>query len=383
MLPSTGNQTGSRASGRRSIVGLYKRGSVWWMSFTYNGGQYRRSTETEDKKLATRIFDKMKGEIAEGKWFERLPGEDYTFGDLTKKYLEEYSAVNKAKSSHKRDKSLAAHLLKSFKDKYLPDITPAMVSDYKVQRRAEGASPRTINYELTLMSHAFNIAIREWEWIDDNPIKRVKKERVNNTIERWLTLEEEGLLLKASAKWLKEIIVFAINTGLRQGEIINLKWSQVDMERRTMTIYEQKNRCVDTLPLNETAIEVLRERKNLQRNEIDNVFYNHSFRPLQFRNLIRSYDKAIEKAGINDLRFHDLRHTFATRLIQCGVGIYEVQKLGRWKSVSMVQRYAHHYPESLRSAIEVMDNIKKPFITILSQSQKNRGHKPLLRLVTH
>ena len=363
-------------------MGLYKRDSVWWMSFTHNGKQIRRSTETEDKKLAIRIFDKLKGEIAEGKWFEKLPGEDYTFGDLMKKYMEEYSAVNKAASSNKRDKSLAAHLLKTFGNSYLHDINPAMVSNYKVQRRSEGASPRTINYELTTMSHAFNIAIREWEWINDNPIKKVKKERVNNAVERWLSMEEEKLLLNASAKWLKEIIVFAINTGLRQSEIINLKWSQVDMERRTITIYEQKNRCIDTLPLNETAIDVLRERKRLQRNEIDNVFYNQSFKPIHFRNLIRSYDNAIEKAGINDLRFHDLRHTFATRLIQCGVGRYEVQKLGRWKSVSMVQRYAHHYPESLRAAIEVMDDITKPFITNLSQSQKNKGHKPSLRLVT-
>lgn len=362
-------------------MALYKRGPVWWMSFTHNGEQHRRSTETEDRKLAQRIFDKLKGEIAEGKWFEKPPGDGYTFKDLVDKYLAEYSAVNKAASSHKRDKSLADHLLQSFKDKYLPEITPAMISDFKLKRRDEGASPRTINYELTLMSHTFNIAIREWGLANDNPIKKVRKERVNNSIERWLTLEEEGLLLKASAKWLQEIIIFAINTGLRQGEIINLKWSQVDMERRTITIYEQKNRCVDTLPLNQTAVEVLKERETLKREDIDNVFYNQSFRALQFRNLLRSYDNAVEKAGIKDLRFHDLRHTFATRLIQGGVGIYEVQKLGRWKSVTMVQRYAHHYPESLRSAIEVMDHIKQPVITILSQSQKKRGHKPLLRLV--
>ena len=153
------------------------------------------------------------------------------------------------------------------------------------------------------------------------------------------------------------------------------------MDRRTITIYEQKNRCVDTLPLNETAVDVLKERETLKREDIDNVFYNQSFRELQFRNLLRSYDNAVDKAGIKDLRFHDLRHTFATRLIQGGVGIYEVQKLGRWKSVTMVQRYAHHYPESLRSAIEVMDHIKRPIIIILSRSQKKRGHKPLLRLV--
>ncbi|MCX5858035.1 MAG: tyrosine-type recombinase/integrase [Deltaproteobacteria bacterium] len=324
----------------------------------------------------------MKGEIAEGKWFERLPGEDYTFGDLTKKYLEEYSAVNKAKSSHKRDKSLAAHLLKSFKDKYLPDITPAMVSDYKVQRRAEGASPRTINYELTLMSHAFNIAIREWEWLKDNPIKNVKKERVNNNIERWLTLKEEQRLLKASARWLQDIIIFAIHTGLRQSEILDLKWSQVDMNRRTITILEQKNKGVDTLPLNETALRVLKERHNNNLSHCDIVFPSNNGTRMSNRNLFRAFDIAATRAKVNSFRFHDLRHTFATRLVQGGVGIYEVQRLGRWRNVSMVMRYAHHHSESLRSSIEVMDGYKAAFITILSQSQKNRGYKPLLRLVT-
>jgi hypothetical protein len=159
-------------------MGLYKRGTVWWMSFSHQGQQYRRSTETEDRMLAQRIFDKLRGEIAEGKWFEKLPGEAYTFKNLIEKYMVEYSAVNKAKSSYKRDKSLAAHLLESFGSVYLTDITSVMVSDYKTNRRAEGASLRTINYELTLMGHAFNIAIKEWKWMEDNPVKSVKKYRI-------------------------------------------------------------------------------------------------------------------------------------------------------------------------------------------------------------
>jgi len=336
-------------------MGLYKRGTVWWMSFTHNGEQFRRSTETENRKLAIRIFDKLKGEIAEGKWFERLAGEDYTFGDLIKKYLAEYSSVNKAKSSHTRDKSLAAHLLKSFKDKYLLDITAAMISDYKRQRRTEGASPRTINYELTLMSHAFNIAIREWEWVKDNPVKKVKKERVDNSIERWLTQKEEERLLGVSAKWLQEIIIFAIHTGLRQSEILDLKWSQVDIVRRTMIISEQKNRGVDTLPLNETALGVLKERQNQKQKHCEYVFHSNNQTRMNNRNLIRAFEIAMDRAQVINFRFHDLRHTFATRLVQAGVGIYEVQRLGRWKSTSMVMRYAHHNSESLRASIEVMD----------------------------
>ncbi|MEI6608875.1 MAG: phage integrase SAM-like domain-containing protein, partial [Deltaproteobacteria bacterium] len=164
-------------------MALYKRDLVWWMSFTYNGKQIRRSTETEDKKLAHRIFDKLKGEIAEGKWFEKLPGEDYTFEDLMKKYMKEYSAVNKAASSHKRDKSIVTQLVGVFGDHYLTEITPAMISDFKVKRRTDGVSPRTINYELTTMSHAFNIAICDWGLVSENPVKMVRKEKVSNNIE--------------------------------------------------------------------------------------------------------------------------------------------------------------------------------------------------------
>jgi len=348
-------------------MGLYKRGSVWWMSFSHNGEQLRRSTETEDRKLATRIFDKLKGDIAEGKWFERSPGEDYSFGDLMKKYLEEYSSVNKARSSHRRDKSLAAHLLQSFKDKYILDITAPMISDYKLQRRRECAAPRTINYELTLMSHAFNIAIREWEWLKDNPVKKVKKERANNAIERWLTREEEERLLSVSAKWLQEIIVFSINTGLRQSEILDLKWSQVDMDRRTIIILEQKNGSVDTLPLNETAIGVLKDRYNQKLSQCDNVFPSNNQTRMSNRNLFRAFGIAADRAKVDNFRFHDLRHTFATRLVQSGVGIYEVQRLGRWRNASMVMRYAHHNSESLRASIEVMDGFKVASITNLSQ----------------
>ncbi|MBW2638150.1 MAG: site-specific integrase, partial [Deltaproteobacteria bacterium] len=344
--------------------------------------QYRRSTETGNKKLAIRIFDKLKGDIVKGKWLDVLPGETYTFGNLMERYLEEYSSVNKAKTSYTRDKSLTAHLLKPFKDEYLVDITPAMISDYKVQRRREGAAPRTINYELTLMSHAFNIGILEWEWVNDNPVKKVKKERVNNAIERWLTREEEKRLLGVSAQWLQEIIVFAIHTGLRQSEILDLKWPQVDMTRRTILIYEQKNRGVDTLPLNETALGVLEERQRHHLSQCDNVFHSNNQTRIVNRNLCRAFKIATEKARVNNFRFHDLRHTFATRLVQSGVGIYEVQRLGRWKSTSMVMRYAHHNSESLRASIEVMDGFRATPITNLSQSPKKRGHKPLLRLVT-
>jgi integrase len=342
----------------------------------------RRSTETQDKKLAQKIFDKIRGEIAEGKWFEKLPGEHYTFAELMDKYMKEYSAVNKAASSHIRDKSLNDHLQESFGKFYLPEINAKMISEYKTKRRMEGAAPRTINYELSLMVHAFNMAIREWELIDRNPASKVKKERVRNTLERWLSMDEEKRLLLASPRWLQEIIIFAIHTGLRRGEILRLKLSQIDFERRTMLITEQKNGEIDTLPTSRNALKVLEQRRRNRLPGCDLVFPSQNGTRIIERNLFRAFDEAMERAKIENFRFHDLRHTFATRLVQAGVGMYEVQKLGRWKTPAMVMRYAHHNPESLRPAIEMMDGLNQNFITILSQCPKKKGLQAPLRLAT-
>lgn len=355
------------------------------MSFAHHGKRFRRSTETEDKKLAGRIFDKLKGEIAEGTWFTPEPGEGWTFKDLADKYMTEYSAVNKAASTHKRDKSLFKNLLGTFGDYGLTEITSAMISDYKVKRRREGASARTSNYELTVMSHAFNMAMREWELAKDNPVKRVRKDRENNRIERWLSLAEERRLLDASPRWLQDIIVFAINTGMRQSEILDLKWGQVDRDRRTLTIFEQKNRCVDTLPLNYTVMQLLEARWRDDAEPGDYVFPNTRDERKGNILLLKAFHTALRKSGVQNFRFHDLRHTFATRLVQAGVDLYSVQKLGRWKTTSMVQRYAHHHTETLRNAIEVMDGIgdgrqiSHKSVTVT----KNKGYKPpYLQLVT-
>lgn len=352
-------------------MGLYKRNKIWWMAITYQGKQVRRSTEVSDKKLAEKIYFKVKTQIAEGKWFEKMPGEDRTFQEAIERYLSEHSARNKAPLTHLRDKSLSSHLLQSFGGLTLAEIRPHLISEYKGKRTAEGAAPKTINNELILMSHLFNLAMKEWEWVRENPVSKTSKERVNNLIERWLTSEEEEKLLAGSPKWLQEIILFAVNTGFRQGEILNLQWPLVDIFRKTVTILEQKNKSKDTLPLNQKALDVLKARiKARQPGKNDYVFFNRNGNRMDARNLQRAFHSAVEKAEIPKLRFHDLRHTFATRLVQAGVDLYTVQKLGRWKTISMVMRYAHHYPESLRPGVESLDRVRDQFITNLSQSNK-------------
>jgi integrase len=348
-------------------MALYRRGEVWWMRFSYQGRQIRRSTEVTDRKLAGRIYDKVLGQIAEGKWFEREPGTDKTVRELMERYLRDHSARNKAPTSHRSDSCRVAHLLKAFGNMTLVEIRPSLIAEFKGTRRAAGAAPKTINNELTLLSHAFELAIKEWEWANVNPVKRVSRERVHNLIERWLTTEEEARLLAVAPRWLREIILFAIHTGLRQSEILNLRWPRVDLFRRTITLLEQKNGCKDTLPVNANALAVLKARAKIRSLESDYVFPNGAAKRMDARDLLRVFYPTMKKAGVQGFRFHDLRHTFATRLVQAGVDVYTVQKLGRWKTISMVMRYAHHHPESLRAGVEVLDRVRQDSSTNLAQ----------------
>ncbi len=162
-----------------------------------------------------------------------------------------------------------------------------------------------------------------------------------------------------------------MNTGLRQGEILSLRWSQIDSGRRTLTILEQKNRGRDTLPLNGKAVEVLRRRAKIRHIKTDLVFYSGNGTRINDGNLRRAFYSAVRKAGIERLGFHDLRHTCFTRMVQAGVDPYTVQRPGRWKGISMVMRYAHHSPESLRGGVEAIDKVYHNFITIAS-NEKDR-----------
>ena len=338
------------------------------MRFTYQGRQIRRSTDVTDRKVAEQIYYKVRGLMAAGTWCEQPQRQDKTVTDLLERYLRDHSAPNKAALTHRRDRSLAAHVLRAFGDVPLDQLRPARLAEYKASRRAQGVAPKTLNDELGLLKHAYKLAIMEWEWVTENPVLKIAKEKVRNNIERWLTPEEEQRLLAVSPPWLQEIIVFGLHTGMRRGEILKLHWSQVDMARRTLTILEQKNGARDTLPVNATAMAVLQARLGVRTSSTEAVFMNGAGQAREARNLLRAFYPAMRKAGIVRFRFHDLRHTFATRLIQAGVDVYTVQKLGRWKTISMVLRYAHHQPESLRGGAEVLDRLRQEHSTQLAHS---------------
>lgn len=333
---------------------MYKRGGVWWTSITYKGKRIWKSLETSDKKLAQSIEAKVRTEMVEGRYFEKQPGENKTINDMMGKFIMEHAP----KVSHNMRKSYNAsmkNLLCFFNGRKLQAITPKMISEYKSFRYNDGVKPATINRELAMLSKAFNLAVKEWEWMRDNPVAKIPKEKENNERERWLTDEEELRLLDKCSAWLKDIIIFDLHTGLRQGELLDLQWSRVNLFRRTIIIQESKNGKPRTIPLNQISMGILTEKTKIKNLKNDLVFTSSRGTRIDADNLRRVFEKALGKAGIDNLHFHDLRHTFATRLAQKGIDIYTIAKLLGHKDIRMTQRYAHHCPESLRTAIQVIE----------------------------
>lgn len=239
----------------------------------------------------------------------------------------------------------------------MADITPKLIVEYKSSRYEAGLKPASINRELATLKKAFNLAVKEWEWCRENPVSRVSMERENNTRDRWLSVEEEGRLLPHCTAWLHDLVTFALHTGMRMDEILELTWRGVDFNRRTVAVVRSKNGERRTIPINETVLSVLRQKSKVQSLRTELVFCSHAFTPMESGHLRRSFRLALSKAKIEDFHFHDLRHTFATRLVQAGVDIYKVQRLLGHKSPIMTQRYAHHSPESLRDGVAILDQM--------------------------
>lgn len=333
-------------------MGLVKRGKYWCMRFTYQGRQVRRSTGTADRRLAEAILGKVRAQIIEGRFFETLEEKTRTFDELMERYLTEHAAQ---KSEPRHYHGYAKNLTAFFGGRTLSEITPKLIAEYKALRYAAGLKPASINRELASLKKAFNLAVREWEWCRENPVSKVSMERENNKRDRWLSVEEETPVLQGCAPWLHELVMFALHTGMRMGEILELTWRGVDFNRRTVMVVRSKNGERRTIPVNETVLSVLRQKNKVRSLRTDLVFCSHVFTPIESGHLRRSFRLALGKAGIDDFHFHDLRHTFATRLVQAGVDLYKVQRLLGHKSPIMTQRYAHHYPESLRDGVEMLD----------------------------
>ena len=333
---------------------MFKRSSIWWTCISYNGKKVQKSLGTSNKKLAQAVEAKIRTELVEGSYFEKLVGRKKTFKDMIDKFMTEY-APKVSKNTQISYASSLSHLNPFFCEFNLLSISPKMISRYKVLRNGEGAAPASINCELSMLTKAFNLAVKEWEWLRDNPASKVSKEKVNNERDRCLTMNEEKKILDISPVWIREIVIFLLNTGLRLEESLSLEWSRVDFLRRTIIIRETKNGSPKTLPLNMIALDVLNQRSKLKSLKHDFVFISFRGKKVHPRFLRKCFYDVLKEVGIENLWLHDLRHTFATRLARAGVDLYKISKLLGHKDIKMTQRYAHHCPESLREGVEILE----------------------------
>ena len=333
-------------------MGLMRRGTTWWMSFMYQGQQVRRSTGTTDKRLADAILGQVKVQIVEGRFFDKCKEQERTLTELLDRYLSEHAS---RRANYRRDLTSVKNLNTFFGNPTLDQVTPKRIVAYKNQRYTDGVKLATINRELASLKKAFNLARREWEWCEDNPVCRVSMEQEHNTRDRWLTADEEARIVRVAPAWLRELMIFAIHTGMRQGEILGLTWTGVDLFRRTVTVFKSKNGERHTSPLNESDLDLQTHKPGSRSRDKELVFPSKAQTRLNESNISRSLNLALKKAQMTDFHFHDLRHTCATRMVQAGVDLYKVQRLLGHKSPIMTQRYAHHYPESLRNGVEALD----------------------------
>ncbi len=177
-------------------MALYRRGKKYWMCFSVNGRQIRRSTGTDNKRLAEAVYAKVQVSIIERRWFDVVETNNHTFDEMMERFMKEY-AVKKELKTQQRYRVSASHLSRFFSGMRLLDITPDSVSNYILARRNAGASASSINNERNCLSKAFNLSWKVWRWTKENPCAYIQKERKVLRFERCLDVEEKERLLAA------------------------------------------------------------------------------------------------------------------------------------------------------------------------------------------
>ena len=336
-------------------MGVFRRGKDWWIDY-YVQGRRKREKVGESKSLAELALKKRKLEIAEGKFLDIQKQNKIKFKEFAEVYIENYAKPNK--SSAWRDEISIEHLNHFFGGKCLYEITPLDIEGYK-RKRKEEVSTSTVNRELTCLKTIFNKA-KEWGKAKENPVSKVKLFKEENKRLRFLEKEEIAKLVSACEGNLSAIVTLALHTGMRRGEILSLKWRDIDFSRKIITLLKTKSGEKREVPMDEIVYETFLTLP--KHKESPYLFCYKNGKPI--RDIRGSFQKALEDAGIEDFRFHDLRHTFASQLVMMGIDLKTVQELLGHKTFEMTLRYAHLSPNHKRAAIDhfcnQMDTIWTP-----------------------
>ncbi len=372
--------------------GIYKRGSVWWISFANLSGMIvRKSTGTSTFKEAETMLLNEKKAVRDCKLSDTVKIANHTFAELAEKYKR---LVSSGQSSAKVKGYIIDHLVKRFGPLPLRRFNTVFIEELKAELKAKGFKEKSTkgmvaggyNKVLGVLRHMFSKAV-EWEMVEAETLKRIRKVKLSREDKRlrFLSLEEAQGLISVCDDHLKPIVITALNTGMRKGEIFKLTWDEVDLAHGFVLLSKTKNGERREIPINE-SLKVVFQRlprrfveKDGQKELVPHVFHDpKTLKP--FNDLKRSFATALKSAGIADFHFHDLRHTFASQLVMAGVDLVAVKELLGHKDIKMTLRYAHLAPAHKRKAVNVLDNLLNPSISATNYTKTAQDTKKELAL---
>ncbi|HTK83220.1 MAG TPA: tyrosine-type recombinase/integrase [Bacteroidota bacterium] len=265
----------------------------------------------------------------------------------------EYARATFAPRNVENYQRVFQHALSFFGDILLSRVTPYDIERFKIFRSGI-VSATTVNIDMRTLKAALNKAV-DWEILDQNPCTKVLRVRIPSKAPCYLSRPEIGVLNGLiKEKWLKDVMMFAVATGLRQGEIIHLRWENVNLERASLYVrnsnsFRAKMGKERIVPLNAGAMRVLES----QKGRSGYVFVYPNSKQIKRDYLTHRFKKYVREAGFNpEIHFHSLRHTFASWLVQSGVSLYYVQKLMGHSSLAMTEIYSHIVDDNLRESVE-------------------------------
>ncbi len=327
-------------------------GRVWWIEYYDLDGRRRRQRIGNDKASAEQELRTVLKARTEGRHIKKSSDARTLFKDLAAWYLELPEV--KAKRSYKRDKELIANLLPHFGDKLLKDITPALVEAYRQRRLSESSrrtpqtltKPATVNREVACLKTIFNKAVKNGK-AEKNPAHGVNHLKENNERDRILSPEEFTRLLAHSPAQLKPIIKVAYHTAMRQGEILNLTWGQVDLKEGFIRLRPEDTKTNEgrLVPLNRELMEMLqtmpRGLPGVRVFLYQGKAFGSSFQ--------KAFETARKQAGIEDFTFHDLRHTAINNWRLQGHDFFRIMAVSGHKTMNVFKRYNTVSKDELRA----------------------------------
>jgi integrase len=310
---------------------------------------------------AKKWVQEVESAIRNNRYFKTSESRKHTFDQLADRYI---SSVLPRKKTAKDQKAQIDWWKEQFGCKVLAEITPSLISECKDRLvnektyKGTSRSPATINRYLGALSHVFTVACKEWGWTSDNPLRFVSKLKEPKGRVRFLNNEERETLLtsckESKNSYLYPIVILALSTGMRHGEIMSLTWANVDFERKRIILEETKNGEKRQVPLAGKALELLRELQYQRFLCTTLIFSSKSLlnKPIDIRS---AWEAALKRAKTENFRFHDLRHCCASYLAMNGASIVEIAAILGHKTLQMAKRYTHLSDSHLSDVVSRMN----------------------------